>query len=118
LKTLGLGIAGAALVPIIGRLTANFYIKYMCWKIMRIKIQFKIIYHIFASLVMGLILAYLHIIFVFMRWYELLGMALIGLGIYLVLLVLLNEFTKADWKVVCDTLNLKKLGQYIREELR
>lgn len=41
-----------------------------------------------------------------------------ALAIYLVILTLFKEFTKEDFWFYIDTLNIRKMGDYIKEELR
>jgi hypothetical protein len=77
--------------------------------------------HAFAAGIMTAILYILlyeyDLIFWITRWYHLLVFAVIGLAIYLGILALFKEFTKEDLLFYMDTLNIRKMGQYIRDEL-
>jgi hypothetical protein len=52
------------------------------------------------------------------RWYHLLLISFLGLGIYLLILALFREFTKKELDFLLDTLNIKKMLSYIKEELK
>ena len=52
------------------------------------------------------------------RWYHLLCFALIGIGVYIIILFLMKEFTKEDAKFFFDILNAKKMFTYIKEEIQ
>jgi hypothetical protein len=52
------------------------------------------------------------------RWYHLLTVAGFGLMIYLAVLFLFKEFTKNDLEFYLDTLNVKKMIDYIKDELK
>jgi hypothetical protein len=53
--------------------------------------------------------------------YDIIGLgffAAIGLIIYLGILALFKEFTKEDFYFYLDTLNLRKMGEYIKDEFK
>ena len=52
------------------------------------------------------------------RWYELLGVAALGMGIYFSILFLLREVKREDLALFMDTLNVKKMLGYIKDEMK
>jgi len=52
------------------------------------------------------------------RWYHLLIISLIGLLVYIGILYSVKEFNKEDYIFIKNTLNLKKMIIYIRDELK
>ena len=66
---------------------------------------------------MGVVLYYITLHFTIARWYHLLGISLVGLFIYFAILFVLKEFKKEDFDLFIDTLNIKKMLRYIKEEL-
>ena len=67
---------------------------------------------------MGFVLYQISNMFFIARWHHLLGFTFLGFAIYLGILFLLKEFTKKDVDLFLDTLNIKKMIQYIKEEMR
>ena len=118
IKLVGLGAEGAAIATVTSYIIGLIYIRFEAWKTTRIKGNPKIILHAMASVFMGSILWYLLKLTHISRWYHLLIIALIGGGIYIVILFILKEFKKEDFDFFRDTLNIKKMLTYIKEEVR
>ena len=118
----GWGARGAAIATVISYLIGLLYSRYMAYKLHNIKGSPVIILHAVAASVMALCLytaLYSFQLLPFIdRWYILLAVSFLGLGIYIFVLYLLYEFTKKDLKFFLETLNIKKMLQYIIEELR
>jgi len=117
-KLVGLGTEGAAIATVASYIIGLIYIRFKAWKITRIKGNPKIILHATASVFMGSILWYLLKLTHISRWYHLLIIALIGGGIYIVILFILKEFKKEDFDFFRDTLNIKKMLIYVRNEIK
>lgn len=113
----GLGAQGAAIATVIAYIAGLIYIRVVAWKITGIKGNLRIILHATAAAVMGLILSYASRIIFIGRWYELLAIAASGFAIYFALLFVMREFTKEDFDFFIDTLNIKKMCQYMKEEI-
>jgi len=67
---------------------------------------------------MGSILWYISSNLIIDRWYELLGLALFGLGLYFGILRLLGEFKKEDFDLFTNSLNIKKMFSYVKDEFK
>jgi O-antigen/teichoic acid export membrane protein len=117
----GLGATGAAIATVISYFISLVYIRYTAFKIVKIKGNYKIAFHGIAAAGMGIIIYYLteytHIIMI-TRWYQLVIISLFGLAIYYGILYLLREFKKEDFWFYMDTLNIKKMIQYVKEEFK
>lgn len=122
LKLFGLGAKGAAIATVVSFAVGLVYTRIMSYKSIGEKGNIRILLHALAAIVMAGILYILLYIFDLIlwitRWYHLLFFAAIGLGIYLSILAIFKEFTKEDFWFYMETLNIKKMIQYIREELK
>ena len=118
LNLFGLGAEGAAIATVISYVLGLIYIRYKAWKITGLKGNRRIILHAIASGMMASILWHILKIFYISRWYHLVGIALLCIAIYLCILYLLREFRKEDFNFLLETLNIKRMVIYIRDELR
>jgi len=122
LKLMGLGARGAAIATVISFGIGLFYSRYYAWKITGVKGNWRVLLHAIAASIMVLFLYILLYQFNYIsniiRWYHLLGVSFLGLGIYIGVLYLLKEFTRDDFKFYLDALNIKKMFVYIWDEIR
>jgi O-antigen/teichoic acid export membrane protein len=114
----GLGAVGAAIATVISYLFGLIYIRLISWKKSEIKGNKCIIYHGISALLCGILLSYLSTMITIGRWYELIAIALLGFGLYISILYLINEFRKQDFYLFIDTINLRKMIHYIKDEIR
>jgi len=114
---LGLGGEGAAIATVVAYFVGLVYTRIVVWKVSGITVNFRIGYHFLAALIMGFVVSLLTEYYLIVRWYELAVFGLMGLGIYLSILLLVKEFTRSDFDLFMDTLNVKKMFIYIKEEL-
>ena len=121
-KLPGLGATGAAIALVISYAVGLIYSRIMAWKLTEIKVNPRIFIHAFAATIMGVILYILLYEFklseLILRWYHLLFFSLLGLAIYLIILIIFREFTKEDFHLFLDTINIKKMYKYIHKEVR
>lgn len=118
IKLFGLGALGASIATVISYLFGFLYFRYTAWKLIDLKFNFKILLHFLAAATMSTILYQISIMIFINRWYQLLGVSLFGFGIYLVILVIVKEFSKQDFLFVIDTLNIRKMWNYITKEIK
>ena len=118
LNLFGLGAEGAAIATVISYVLGLIYIRYKAWKITGLKGNRRIILHAIASGMMASILWHILKIFYISRWYHLAGIALIGTAIYVGILCILKEFRKEDFIFFIDTINVKKLIDYVSNEIK
>ncbi len=121
-KLFGLGATGAAIATIISFVASLVYTRIMSYRLTGSKGNKRIFLHALAAIIMTAILYVLlyqyDLILWITRWYHLLIFAGMGLAIYLGILALFKEFTKEDFWFYVDTLNIRKMGQYIKGEFR
>jgi O-antigen/teichoic acid export membrane protein len=115
---MGMGARGAAIATVISYLVGLFYSRIVFWKLSKTKGSYRILLHAFAAGLMALLLYWFNSIFIIDRWFYLLGFAFLGLAVYIFILFLVGEFKKKDIIFFIDTLNLKKMLQYIKGEIR
>jgi len=117
----GLGATGAAIGTVVSYFVAFIYIRYTAFRVAKIKGNYKVILHGIVASLMGIVVYYLteytHY-FTITRWYHLVIISLFGLAIYYGILYLLREFKKEDFDLFVDTLNIKKMYSYIKEEIK
>jgi O-antigen/teichoic acid export membrane protein len=114
----GLGAQGAAIATVVAYAVGLLYIRAIARKITGIRGNLRIILHAAAAGVMGMLLVYVCEIILIRRWYELMAIAGCGFALYFALLFVMREFKKEDFDFFRDTLNIKKMYQYIREEIK
>jgi len=118
LNLAGLGAKGAAIATVISYFVGLIYIRTTALKLTKTKGNPKILKHAIAAGLMSIFLYYINNIFHISRWFYLLFIAIIGIGIYFSLLYLFKEFTKDDFSFFIDTINIKKMFSYIKKEIK
>jgi O-antigen/teichoic acid export membrane protein len=118
LTLFGWGAVGASVATVIGYTAGLVYCRYASWKLAKNPFNPRILLHLLAAGIMGIIVYELMSFFPIQRWYILLGFAVFGLGIYLFILFILREFTRKDLDFVLDLLNIKKMWKYVHSEIK
>ena len=118
LKLAGLGAEGAAIATVVAYLAGLLYVRIVAWRITGVKGSLSVIAHALSATISGTILYYISQHFFIARWYHLLGIVLVGLLIYFAILFVLKEFKKEDFDLFVNTLNPKKMINYLLEELK
>ncbi|MEW5936531.1 MAG: flippase [Candidatus Thermoplasmatota archaeon] len=80
--------------------------------------QARVVHHFCAAILAALALHLFRLLLNPLRWYHLLGLTLIGLGIYLAVLWAIGEFRRGELKLILDTINPRGIIQYIKSELK
>jgi O-antigen/teichoic acid export membrane protein len=114
----GLGPTGSAIAMVVAYLVGLLTTRVIAFRVAKIKGNYKILLHMGVAFTMGLIIYVLTNIFYIGRWYQLLGISLLGLCIYFGILYLVKEFKKEDFDLFIDTLNIKKMFSYIKSEIK
>jgi len=120
LKLFGWGAAGAGLATVISYAIGLFFYSVSAKKQFNIQLSFKILLHLFAATIMGLILYWISAsgIILLDRWFELIGVSVLGIGIYVGILWVIREFTKKDLYFILDILSIRKMWTYIVKEMK
>ena len=113
----GLGGLGAAITAVITYGTGLVYIRIIVWKKTKIAGSSRIILHIFAATIMGLILYFLSEMILIERWFHLVIFGILALEIYFGILWMIKEFTIKDFDFILDTLNIRKMFFYVKDEI-
>ncbi len=115
----GLGATGAAIATLAVGIFGFIYYRVVAWYIIGLKWNPKyILKHLMAASIMAFSLYYINTIFEIARWYHLISIFFIGVGIYIGILYLIHEFKKDDYNFIMDTVNPKKMISYIKGELK
>ena len=113
------GPTGAGVATVTSGLVGFIGLRLAAKKLTKIKIlQSHTPRHIIAGIIMGAILFYLSGFVSDFRFYYLIIFALLGLGIYLLILYILREFKKEDFKFFLSIFNPKEMAKYVSSELK
>ena len=118
IKLAGLGAEGAAIATVISYFAGLIYIRFVSWKLTGIKGNKRILLHVVTAILSGSVLYYVSKYVSISRWYHLIAVGTLGIAIYFGILFLVGEFKKEDFNFFMDTLNIKKMFKYIKEELQ
>ncbi|MCJ7571931.1 MAG: polysaccharide biosynthesis C-terminal domain-containing protein, partial [Candidatus Thermoplasmatota archaeon] len=117
IKLAGLGATGSAIAIVIAYFVGFITTRIYAFRIANIKGNNKILLHMFAAVLMGMIIYFTILIVNIGKWYELIGICLMGLLFYISILILLKEFNKKDLMFFLDMLRPKEMLSYIKSEL-
>ena len=120
LSPLGInGPVGAATATALSQLVGFIGLRVAAMRLTGIKLmQTNTPRHIVAGVVMGIGLYYLNSLVPLVRWYHLIGFALVGIAVYAGVLVIIREFKKRDLKFFLDLAHPVGMFEYIESELR
>jgi O-antigen/teichoic acid export membrane protein len=117
-KLIGLGAAGAAIATLIAMSIGTVLFRFASYKVTGTRQNWRILIHLFAAGAMGLSMYFVNTIFPITRWYHLVGYGLLSIVIYFGVLFVVKEFKKEDFKFFMDTVNPRKMNEYVEEELK
>jgi len=120
LSPLGItGPVGAATATVLSQLVGFVGLRVAAMRLTGIKVmQTNTPRHIAAGVVMGIVLYYLNSLVPLVRWYHLIGFALVGVAVYVGVLFIIREFKKRDLKFFLDLAQPMGMLEYIRSELK
>ena len=120
LSPLGInGPVGAATATVLSQLVGFIGLRVAAMRLTGIKLmQTNTPRHIAAGVVMGIVLYYLNSLVPLVRWYHLIGFALVGVAVYVGVLVIIREFKKRDLKFFLDLAHPAGMFEYIKSELK
>lgn len=118
LKLFGLGSQGAAIATVLSYLSGLIYIRYKAWKQVGYFGSLKTLKHLFSAIIVVVITYFIISNLSINRWFQLLPVGLLFLGFYLLVLTIIKEFNKDDFNYLLETLNIKEMIRYIKEEFK
>jgi O-antigen/teichoic acid export membrane protein len=120
LSPLGInGSVGAATATVLSQLVGFIGLRVAAMRLTGIKLmQTNTPRHIVAGVVMGIVLYYLNSLIPLVRWYHLIGFALVGVAVYVGVLVITREFKKRDLNFFLDLAQPAGMLEYIKSELK
>jgi len=113
----GLAGTGAAIATTIAYFVGLLYTRMVVYRMDRIGFNFSVAKHAIGAITMGVAIGYINKFYTVGRWYDLAAISIVGLAIYLGILIVIREFKKEDFELFMDTLNVKKMFGYIKEEM-
>ena len=116
---LGLGGLGSAIALVASSFAGWLYCRIASQRILPgTKINKHLLFHITSAGIMAFSVYYLSTIFKIVNWYSLLAVALLYFIGYVGLLYVSKEFTKEDFKLFLGLMNVKKLYEYAKTEIK
>ncbi|NOR77700.1 MAG: flippase, partial [Methanophagales archaeon] len=113
------GSVGAATATVLSQMVGFVGLRVAAMRLTGIKLmQTNTPRHIVAGVVMGIVLYYLNSLVPLVRWYHLIGFALVGVAVYVGVLVIIREFKKRDLDFFLDLAQPAGLLEYIKSELK
>ena len=117
IHTLGLSYRGAAIASIITAFVSFAIARWFTYRLTKARLNLSILKHVIAAGIVAIVMYYANTVFPVNHWYEAVVYLFISLAGFLSILHCLREFTARDVRFFLDTLNIKKLGHYVRGEL-
>ncbi len=117
-KLLGMGGIGAALATLSSIAIGSVLFRFYAYKITVSKPNPRILLHLTAALLMGIILHFVSASMSIISWYYLIFFAVIGVGIYILILTIFQEFTRKDLYLFLNILNPVQMKNYASSEIR
>lgn len=117
LHTFGLSYKGAAIASIITAFIGFGIARWLTFSLTRATPNPSILKHLIAASITAIGMYYASTVFPVNHWYEAVVYLLLSLAGFLSILYCIREFTARDIRFFLDTLNMKKLMHYVREEL-
>lgn len=120
LSPLGIfGPVGAATATAMSQLVGFVGLRVVARRLTGMKLmQMNTPRHIVAGIVMGIGLYYLNSLVPLVRWYHLIGFALVGIAVYVGVLFIIREFKKRDLEFFLDLAHPVGMFEYIKSELK
>ncbi len=118
IELLGMGVKGAALATLIGSVFSYIIIRILSRRLIRIGLNSRIPRHIVAAGISSSIVYLFHTCLLpISRFYELIAVFAVGMGLYVALLWAFGELTRGDLRYFLETLNPRKMVGYMRDEV-
>ncbi|HDQ16382.1 MAG TPA: flippase [Bacteroidetes bacterium] len=115
---IGLGATGAAIGTIISVTLGAFLYRFFAYKIMEMKQNWNILFHLLAAGIAGGIVYSLFIVLQAAKWYNLIACSLLYFNLYILILWILHEITREDLKFFRAIIDFKEMRDYMVSELK
>ena len=118
INLLGLAETGAAIANMLGIAALFVATRFVVMRLTGTKSNPRILLHIVAAAITGLLLVSISNIWLITHWYDLIGYGLISAGVFAFLLYLMKEITFTDIKFFASVINPKEMKDYISSEFK
>jgi len=119
LSTFGIyAMTGAAVASLCSVVIGFIYTVYKSNQLVRIgMINKHVLLHVISGTFSGIFVLFLMNFVTTMYWYHIVIASVICVLIYFGILIQINELTKKDYRFFLDTVNLRKMKEYIKGEM-
>lgn len=117
-KLLGMGGIGAAFATLISIAIGSIFFRLYAYKITASKPNPRILLHLLCASISGIVLHFISDSMSTISWYYLILFAVIGAGVYILILTILQEFTRKDLNLFLDILNPVRMKNYAIGEIK
>jgi O-antigen/teichoic acid export membrane protein len=114
----GLAATGAAVANMCYFLTTFVISRLVCSKMTRTGLSKRLLLHLAGAMITGAVIFLLSGFWNMGSWIDLIIYGLVAVGVYWAFLYLVRELGKDDIKYFLSSLNPRKMGSYVKEELR
>ncbi len=118
IKMLGMAGVGAALASLGGVMIGFIVGRFLSRRLIKIPLNTSVFRHIVAAAIPSLLLFLFRTrVMELTRWFHVIGAIIVGGIIYMVILHLVGEFSKKEWNMLMEVIDVRKMIDYIKEEL-
>ncbi len=118
MPTFGLGMTGAAIAALTSTVVMFIAIRVMAHQLTRSGFNKGILWHLMAALASAIVLYELQFVWEMGHFPDLIGYALISVGVYSTILYMVKQLTREDIRFFLSVINPSEMGRYISSELR
>ncbi|MCU0861575.1 MAG: flippase [Methanomassiliicoccales archaeon] len=117
-QMLGMGVNGAAWVNVIVSLVFMLLVRVIVWRLTQTRSNPRILLHVAAGVLSGLVLYLVFQFYPIQQWYDLLFYGLLEIPVFAGLMWLFRELTRFDVQYFLEVMNLKDMASYISDEMK
>ena len=117
IKLLGMSFYGATIAGLIATIVNFVLVRTIVNRLSNTVPYWRIVLHVVSISVTVFALMLISHIWTVTHWYDLLGVGLCSIAVFMAVLTLTGEFKKKDLAYALDVLNVKQMGKYLKEEV-
>jgi len=116
----GLGALGSAIALIASSAAGWFYCRTMSQRLLTELKPFNkhLLLHFISAGIMAVIVFFITVSYAVVQWYSLLAIASLYFIGYIAILIAFKEFTRKDFSLILQMMNVKQLFQYVKDEIK
>jgi O-antigen/teichoic acid export membrane protein len=117
IQTFGWSYQGAAIAVLIGTIVNFVLVRRIVKSLSNTRSNWRLLLHFISMAITLLALLLISKVWTVSHWYDLLGVGICAIAVFISILAATGEFKKKDLSYVLDVLNLRQMIKYIKNEL-